>query len=69
MARFPVDASKKQVIKAFGSLGFEIVREREHIVMKRENDDGTETPLVMPNHSNIKSGTSVLRLVFPERSF
>jgi predicted RNA binding protein YcfA (HicA-like mRNA interferase family) len=57
MTRFPVDASKKQVIKAFGLLGFEIVREREHIVMKRENDDGTETPLVMPNHSNIKSGT------------
>jgi predicted RNA binding protein YcfA (HicA-like mRNA interferase family) len=57
MAKFPVDASKKQVIRAFELLGFQIVREREHIVMKRENEDGTETPLVMPNHSNIKSGT------------
>ncbi|HEY9799907.1 MAG TPA: type II toxin-antitoxin system HicA family toxin [Leptolyngbyaceae cyanobacterium] len=38
-------------------LGFYIVREREHIVMTRRNDDGTETPLVMPNHSEIKSGT------------
>ncbi|MEG3859077.1 type II toxin-antitoxin system HicA family toxin [Microcoleus sp. herbarium12] len=33
------------------------MREREHIVMVRENQDGTETPLVMPNHDQIKSGT------------
>ncbi len=33
------------------------MREREHIVMVRENDDGTATPLVMPNQSQIKSGT------------
>jgi predicted RNA binding protein YcfA (HicA-like mRNA interferase family) len=57
MPKFPVDASKKRVIKAFELLGFRIIREREHIVMVRENDDGSETPLVMPNHSQIKSGT------------
>ncbi|NWF62595.1 MAG: type II toxin-antitoxin system HicA family toxin [Fischerella sp.] len=57
MPKFPVDAPKKRVIKAFELLGFYIVREREHIVMTRKNDDGTETPLVMPNHSEIKSGT------------
>jgi hypothetical protein len=33
------------------------VREREHIVMKRQNEDGTETPLVMPNHTSIKGVT------------
>jgi predicted RNA binding protein YcfA (HicA-like mRNA interferase family) len=57
MARFPVDAPKKRVIKAFELLGFHMIREREHIVMARDNLDGTQTPLVMPSHTSIKSGT------------
>ena len=57
MPKFPVEAPKKRVVRAFEALGFEVIRDREHIVMRRENEDGTETPLVMPNHSNIKSGT------------
>ncbi len=57
MMKFPVDAPKKRVVKTFESLGFQIVREREHIAMIRENLDGTKTPLTMPNHSQIKGST------------
>jgi len=34
-----------------------MVREREHIAMRRQNDDGTATPLTMPNHPHIKGST------------
>jgi len=57
MAKFPVDASKKRVVKALSLLGFQIVREKEHISMIRENDDGTLTPLTIPNHPKIKGST------------
>ncbi len=57
MAKFPVDAPKRKVIKTLNKLGFQIVREGEHISMIRENPDGSKTPLTMPNHKRIKSST------------
>lgn len=57
MSKFPVDPSKNKVIKALNRLGFEIVREREHIAMVRENADGSRTQLTLPNHAVIKGST------------
>ncbi|HEV7514972.1 MAG TPA: type II toxin-antitoxin system HicA family toxin [Thermoanaerobaculia bacterium] len=57
MGKFPVDAPKGKVLRALESLGFRIVREREHIAMVRDNPDGTRTPLTMPNHPQIKAST------------
>ena len=57
MARFPVDAPKRRVVKALQRLGFTLVREQEHIAMLRDNADGTQTPLTMPNHRRIRGST------------
>jgi len=59
--RFPVDAPKAKVLKALGLLGFELIREAEHIAMLRTNPDGSRTPLTMPNHRRIKGST--LRMI------
>ena len=57
MVKFPVDAPKTKVLRVLARLGFQVVREREHISLSRNNADGTQTPLTIPNHAKLKSST------------
>ncbi len=57
MGKFPVDAPQARVRRALEKLGFQLVREREHVAMRRTNADGSSTPLTLPNHAQIKGST------------
>jgi predicted RNA binding protein YcfA (HicA-like mRNA interferase family) len=57
MAEFPVDATKRDVIRALERLGFVVLREREHISMARMNADGSRSTLTLPNHPHLKAST------------
>jgi len=57
MNKFPVDASRRKVIKTLEALGFRVVREKEHVSMVCENPDRSKTPLTIPNHLKIKAST------------
>ena len=57
MPKFPRDAPKRKVLEAFIKLNFEIVREAEHIALRRQNPDGSTTPMTIPNDRTYKSST------------
>ena len=57
MPKFPTDAPRDRVIKALERLGFRLLREGNHISMERQNEDGTRTPLTMPNYRTLKGST------------
>ena len=67
MAKFPIDAPRDRVLSALRRLGFELIREGNHIALARTNDDGTRMPLTMPNHRLIKGST--LRLILRQSEF
>ena len=57
MPKFPRDAPRRKVLEAFMQLDFEIVREAEHIALRRQNPDGSTTPMTIPNDRTYKSST------------
>ncbi|MGA3117324.1 MAG: type II toxin-antitoxin system HicA family toxin [Syntrophobacteraceae bacterium] len=55
--KFPSDVPIENVIKVLALLGFQVVRRGNHIALTRKNDDGTQTPMTIPNHRKIKGST------------
>jgi len=64
VTKFPAEAPKPKVMGALRQLGFEIVREGKHISLRKYNEDGSVTPMTIPNHRTYKRGT--LRVILTQ---
>jgi hypothetical protein len=58
MAKFPVDAHRDEVLRAFAIFGFQATV-KEHIHLERTNPDGSTATATLPNH-NIIQGQALL---------
>ena len=58
MPKFPTDLPEKRVIKALESLGFEVIRNPNHTIIRRVNSDGSTDKITIANgHKTIKGST------------
>jgi len=55
--KWPVDAPLARVLGTLALLGFAVVREGNHIALRRQNPDGSATPMTIPNHRVLKGST------------
>jgi predicted RNA binding protein YcfA (HicA-like mRNA interferase family) len=62
VTKLPQDVPKRKVIKTLEALGSALMREGNHISMRRINPDGGHTSLTLPNHKVIKGSTLLLIL-------
>lgn len=51
--KFPREISIRRLLKVLMALGFDVVRVGNHISLIRNNEDGTRTPMTIPNHKKV----------------